>query len=207
MEATGFCCHSVDLLRVPAATAESTSSRSAAYYSRSSSFSLVRAAAPLADNTVWAGFPSVNQANPSLVAFAGQFIGNSNYYNHDINYALVTDRSRLPPVVLLDDMAPADPGFLQQFQARAGWWSPDGKWFAFESNRSCDQIDGLNYAIFTQPADGAQAMRVMSRDWNANHPKWFPPGSTGGKVMLIAAIAEPAQSPASLPGTISPPST
>jgi len=28
-------------------------------------------AAPLANNTVWAQFPSVNQANPSLVTFAG----------------------------------------------------------------------------------------------------------------------------------------
>jgi hypothetical protein len=115
-------------------------------------------AAPLADNKVWAGFPSVNQADPKLVAFAGQFIGNSNYYDQDINYAWVTDRSRLPPIVVpLDRMAPAGPGFLQQFQARAGWWSPDGKWFAFESNRSCDEIDGLTYAIFIQPADGAQA--------------------------------------------------
>jgi WD40-like Beta Propeller Repeat len=153
-------------------------------------------AAPLANNKVWAGFPSVNQANANLVAFAGQFIGNSNYYNQDINYAWVTDRSRLPPIVVpLDRMAPAGPSFLQQFQARAGWWSPDGKWFAFESNRSCDEIDGLTYAIFIQPADGAQpAMQVTSCDWNANHPKWFPPGSTGGKTMLIAAIAEPAQS-------------
>jgi WD40-like Beta Propeller Repeat len=158
-------------------------------------------AAPLANDKVWAGFASVNQADPNLVAFAGQFIGSSNYYNQDINYAWVTDRSHVPPIVEpLDRKAPAGPGFLQQFQARAGWWSPDGKWFAFESNRSCDEIDGLTYAIFIQAADGARpAMQVTSCDWNANHPKWFPPGTTGGKTMLIAAISAPTQSGGSTP--------
>jgi WD40-like Beta Propeller Repeat len=131
------------------------------------------------------------------VAFAGQFIGQSNYYNQDINYAWVTNRSQLPPTVApLDQAAPAGPGFLQKYQARAGWWSPDGKWFAVESNRSCDQIDGSTYAIFIQPADGAQpAVQVTSCDWNANHPKWFPPGSTGGKTLLIAALAQPSDPP------------
>jgi Tol biopolymer transport system component len=63
----------------------------------------------------------------------------------------------------MDRKAPAGPGFLQQFQARAGWWSPDGKWFAFESNRSCNNIDGVTYAIFIQDADGAKpATQVTS---------------------------------------------
>lgn len=153
-------------------------------------------AAPLANDLVWAGFPSVNQADPNLVAFAGQFIGTSNYYNELLNYTWVTDRSHNPPIVApMDRNAPAGSGFLQQFQARAGWWSSDGKWFAFESNRSCDNIDGLTYAIFIQDAKGERpAMQVTSCEWNANHPKWFPPGSTGGKTMLIAALAQPTQS-------------
>ena len=126
-------------------------------------------AAPLANDLVWAGFPSVNQVDPNRVAFAGQFIGASSY----------SDRSRNPPVVApMDRNAPAGSGFLEQFQARAGWWSPDAKWFAFESNRSCDNIDGLTYAIFIQDAKGERpAMQVTSCEWNANHPKWFPPGS------------------------------
>jgi hypothetical protein len=154
-------------------------------------------AAPLANDEVWAGFPSVNQANPNLVAFAGQFIGASNYYNELLNYTWVTDRSRNPPLVApMDRRAPAGPGFFQQFQARAGWWSPDAKWFAFESNRTCDDIDGLTYAIFIQDANGKKpAMQVTSCEWNANHPKWFPPGSTGGKTMLIAALAQPSANP------------
>jgi hypothetical protein len=147
----------------------------------------------LANDTVWAGFPSVNQADPRLISFAGQFKGESNYYNELLNYTWVTNRSTSPPrVAPMDREAPIGPGFLQQFQARAGWWSPDGKWFAFESNRICDDIDGLTYAIFIQDARGAKAAKqVTSCDWNANHPKWFPPGSTGNKTLLIAAIAKP----------------
>jgi len=149
----------------------------------------------LANGSVWAGFPSVNQVDPRLISFAGQFKGGSNYYNELLNYTWVTNRSTKPPAVApMDREAPAGSGFLQKFQARAGWWSPDGKWFAFESNRICDEIDGLTYAIFIQDAHGAKpAMQVTSCDWNANHPKWFPPGSAGNRTLLIAAVAKPGE--------------
>jgi WD40-like Beta Propeller Repeat len=148
---------------------------------------------PLANDTVWAGFPSVNQADPKLISFAGQNNRESNYYDQDINYTWVTDRSTSPPTVApMDREAPKGPGFLQKFQARAGWWSPDGKWFAFESNRICDDIDGATYAIFIQDAAGTRpAMQVTDcTKWNAQHPKWFPTGTTGGKTLLIAAVAK-----------------
>jgi WD40-like Beta Propeller Repeat len=129
-------------------------------------------AALLANDLVWAGFPSVNQADPRLISFAGQFNSEGTYYNQDLNYTWVTNRSTNPPrVTPMDRRAPAGPGFLQTFQARAGWWSPDGKWFAFESSRSCDQIDGQTYAIFIQDANGSRpAMQVTSCHWNAQHP-------------------------------------
>jgi hypothetical protein len=150
---------------------------------------------PLANDQVWAGFPSVNQVNPNLVAFAGQFNKGSNYYDEDLNYTWVTDRSRKPPRVFpMDRDAPKGTGFLQKFQARAGWWSPDGRWFAFESNRICDEIDGATYAIFIQDSAGEKpAMQVSSCDWNTQHPKWFPPGPGGVSTMLIAAVASPGQ--------------
>jgi hypothetical protein len=146
----------------------------------------------LANDTVWAGFPSVNQTNPNLIAFAGQFNGESNYYNEDLNYAWVTDRSTVPPTVApLDRKAPGGPAFQQKFQARAGWWSPDGDWFAFESNRICNENDGAGqtYAIFIQDANGARpAMQVSDcASWNVQHPKWFPPRQDG-RVLLIAAV-------------------
>jgi hypothetical protein len=56
-------------------------------------------------------------------------------------------------------------------------------------------LEGSTYVIFIQDArDQRPAMQVTSCDWNANHPKWFPPASTGGRTMLIAALAQPVQS-------------
>jgi WD40 repeat protein len=147
-------------------------------------------ASPLANNWVWAGFPSVNQTNPNLVAFAGQFNSASNYYNQDLNYVWVTDASTgRPRVAPLDRHAPRGPAFKPIFQARAGWWSPDGQWFAFESNRACDNINGQNYAIFIQDAGGfSPAVQVTDcSKWNVQHPKWFPPRNDG-KVFLVAAV-------------------
>lgn len=145
---------------------------------------------PLGNRRVWAGFPSVNQVNPNLVAFAGQFNRESNYYNQDLNYIWVTDASTgRPRVAPLDRRAPIGPAFLQKFQGRAGWWSPDGQWFAFESNRACDNMNGQTYAIFIQNATGnTPAMQVTDcRRWNVQHPKWFPPRNDG-EVFLIAAV-------------------
>ncbi|MGA8433542.1 MAG: hypothetical protein WA863_05270 [Methyloceanibacter sp.] len=45
-----------------------------------------------------------------------------------------------------------------------------------------------------EPAGLKPAMQVTSCEWNAEHPKWFPPGSTGNKVMLIAAVAKQSES-------------
>jgi len=147
---------------------------------------------PLANETVWAGFASVNQTNPNLISFAGQFNGESNYYNQELNYTWVTDRSTTPPTVApMDRRAPNGPAFQQKFQARAGWWSPDGRWFAFESNRICNDISGQTYAIFIQDANGMRpAMQVSDcSKWNVQHPKWFPPRNDG-KVFLIAAVQD-----------------
>jgi Tol biopolymer transport system component len=112
-----------------------------------------------------------------VIAVAGQFNRDSNYYNQDLNYTWVTDRStRQPKVAPMDREAPKGPAFLQKFQARAGWWSPDGKWFAFESNRMCDETDGQNYAILIQDSAGTRpAMQVTDCQWNAQHPSGFRP--------------------------------
>jgi hypothetical protein len=72
---------------------------------------------PLANERVWAGFPSVNQTNSNLVAFAGQANRDSKYYNQDINYVWVTDTSTARPRVgPLDRQAPRGPAFLQKFK-------------------------------------------------------------------------------------------
>ena len=145
---------------------------------------------PLANERVWAGFPSVNQTSPNLVAFAGQFNRDANYYDQDLNYVWVTDTSTgRPRTAPLDRHAPRGPAFQQKFQARAGWWSPDGRWFAFESNRACDDVNGQTYAIFVQDAMGNRpAMQISDcSKWNVQHPKWFPPRNDG-KIFLIVAV-------------------
>lgn len=142
---------------------------------------------------VWSGFASVNQANPNLVSFAGQNNVESNYYDQELNYTWVVDRSRFETSVKpMDDQAPKGPSFIQKYQARAGWWSHNGKWFAFESNRICNNITGATYAIFIQDSSGRKpAMQVTACDkWNVQHPKWFPPGTNNGTPMLIVAAAQ-----------------
>lgn len=161
-------------------------------------------ASPLAGDTVWTGFPSVNQSKPGLIAFAGQvFAGKvddkpfdfSSYYNQDLNYSYVADRSSAPlKVDPFEPNAKKVSGFVSKFQARAGWWSPDGKWLAFESNRECNNVNGDNYAIFIQNYDpnpnkvDAPIQISSCEKWNVQHPKWYPPGPDGAK--LIAAVAK-----------------
>ena len=150
----------------------------------------------LANSTVWAGFPSVNQVDPRLIAFAGQPVGNTPY-DQDTNYIWIADRATSPVTVLpLDKRAPPDPPFERQFQGRAGWWSPDGEWIAFESNRNCTLETA--YAILLQKGSGTEpARQVTDCSWNAQHAKWFPPEALGQRTLLVVSVVRnPGQSEA-----------
>src|SRR6266481_8496865 len=50
----------------------------------------------LANNTIWAGFPSVNRTNSNVIAFAGQVVIPKGTYNQDKNYIWLTDTSTTP---------------------------------------------------------------------------------------------------------------
>jgi hypothetical protein len=130
----------------------------------------------LANDKVYAGFPSVNQQNPDLIAFAGQVAtGTEGTYNQNKNYIWLTNDATNPPTVTT--LAPGAPTnhFDPNYQGRAPWYSPNGKWIAFESNRF--NSAGL-YSIFIQPANGSTtAVRVTDPGWNANHAKWYPNGT------------------------------
>jgi hypothetical protein len=53
----------------------------------------------LANNTIWAGFPSVNQTNSNQIAFAGRVVVPKGSYNQNKNYIWLTDTSTTPPTV------------------------------------------------------------------------------------------------------------
>jgi hypothetical protein len=129
----------------------------------------------MANDTVWAGFPSVNQTNPNLIAFAGQVVKPGTTYNQNTNYIWLTDNSTNPQTVrTLDPGIPTKP-FDPKYQGRASWYSPDGNWIAFESNRS---NSNNQYSIYIQKADGSTpAVQVTDPGWNANHAKWYPNGT------------------------------
>jgi WD40 repeat protein len=147
----------------------------------------------LAGPTLWAGMPSVNQTNPHLIAFAGQLVHPSAHYDQDKNYVWLLDVSQtLISVAPLEYGCPSSGRFDRAFQARAPWWSPDGKWIVFESTRA--DTDG-KYAIFLyEVGEKNGAVQLTDPVFNMNHAKWFPngfPGYPDGDPTLIVAAYQP----------------
>jgi Tol biopolymer transport system component len=128
---------------------------------------------------LWGGMPSVNPVNPNLIAFAGQRVPGSTY-NQDENYIYVMDTSGSGPIPL-ESGAPTSGSFNLNYQGRAPWWSPDGKWIVFESDRPSQYEANNLYAIYLYEYLGsAPALQITSTIYNCNHAKWFPTGFPGG---------------------------
>jgi hypothetical protein len=141
----------------------------------------------MANDQVWAGMPSVNPANSNLIAFAGQLIAGQTHYDQDKNYIWLADNSTPPTVKPLDPDATGP--FNSAYQGRAPWWSPNGEWIAFESDRTSSNGQ---YAIFIQPSDGSKAaVQVTDYEWNANHAKWYPNGTE----LVVSVNQQPNKGP------------
>jgi WD40-like Beta Propeller Repeat len=146
---------------------------------------------------LWGGMPSVNPVNPHLIAFAGQPVAQAPQYNQDFNCIWVMDTSSGAAPVLLEKGARIEP-YDPRFQGRAPWWSPDGKWVVFESNRPTQPLAEVGaglYAIFLYEHGGSNpAIQITDIVYNCNHSKWFPngfPGRPPGPFQLIVAAWQP----------------
>jgi hypothetical protein len=148
-------------------------------------------AAVLEGTNLYGGMPSVNPMWPNLIAFAGQPIGSP--YDQDMNYIWVKDTSSSEPATPLEYNAPATGDYCPAFQGRAPWWSPDGKWVVFESNRGCQPSttypDGMYVIYLYEYGVTNPAFAITEWTYNCNHAKWFPNGFSGapGSFQLIVA--------------------
>jgi dipeptidyl aminopeptidase/acylaminoacyl peptidase len=88
--------------------------------------------------------------------------------------ALMPSSGMLPPITILTAGA----------QGRTPWWSPDGAFVTFESNRPF--AESLSYRIFVQRRDtigSEDATPVTPFAMSAQHAKWAP----GGQRLVFAA--------------------
>ena len=145
----------------------------------------------LAGNAVWAGFPSLNPLDNHVLAFAGSVPVPGRIYNQDDNYIWIGNLTLRPFWIAPLDRAASTRKLSPQFQGRAGWWSPDGLWIAFESDRNCTAREktDFQYAIFIQTGSGSQpARQVTACRWNAQHAKWFPSAKASDPATLVVSV-------------------
>jgi Tol biopolymer transport system component len=131
-------------------------------------------------NNIWPGMSSVSQqGSPKfggrpLIAFAGER-PNASGYNQDNNQIWILDPPTRGPtqpgnVHVIDPQLP-----LNQQQGRAPWWSPNGRFLAFESNRI---TQNGNYQIFIQsPFRPELIVPATPQSWAVQHAKWSPCGT------------------------------
>jgi Tol biopolymer transport system component len=115
---------------------------------------------------LFAGMPSISQQNPERLAIPASPARVP--YNQQNNQIYV---SLDPASAITIDDSPK--------QGRAPWWSPDGQYLAFESDRS-----GTGYAVYVAKIgkNGAASRIVQLTNpnevFNAQHPKFSPDGKT-----------------------------
>src|ERR1700681_875862 len=125
-------------------------------------------------SSIYAGMPSVNQADGKTIAFAGQ-PNHGQKYNQSNNNVWTFD----------PEIPGAAPKLFNPGQGRAPWWSQDGSKIAFESDFQGGAREG--YAIYVAPASGGEAKRLTEPSLGAQHPKF----SQSGKEIVFAFQSNP----------------
>ncbi|MFO1323624.1 MAG: hypothetical protein U1F15_06130 [Burkholderiales bacterium] len=143
------------------------------------------------------GFAGPMPGNPAMIAFAGQPAlaswgitgtvppGTQPAYNQDNNYvflnAVANGAYRSAPMEPAASITTYDPAH----QGRASYWSPDGRYVVFESNRAG------GYALFLADVaavqKGAAPVRLTDPAFAAQHGKFLP----GGKAIVLTALQQP----------------
>jgi Tol biopolymer transport system component len=127
--------------------------------------------APTTDNSkIWPGQSSVSQTKSKFVAFAGQKPVTScncpqgcdaDGYAQDCNQIWITD-TKDKHLYQID-----------QQQGRAPWFSPDGQYIVFESNRANPSAPD-RYRLFIYSVNKKTLKVVTSPALNVQHAKWSP---------------------------------
>ena len=147
---------------------------------------------------MFGGFAAPKPSNPTFIAYAGQpalagwaasapaYPGTSPEYNQDYNYVFVNAVSSAgaytsAPLEPAASIATYDP----LHQGRAPYWSPDGNYMVFESDRAG------GYALFlanvAKVSKGAAPVQLTDPSYAAQHGKFMP----GGKAIVLTALQKP----------------
>jgi Tol biopolymer transport system component len=144
-------------------------------------------------NQIWAGMCSVNQVDDSLFCMAAQAPAKSNTlgapemqpgYKQKDNRIYTQDGKNAPQLF----SASSNIG-------RAPWWSPNGKYVAYEANGA----NGV-YQIFIQASNqpASSALPVTNSTLPVQHAKWSP----NGKILVLAVACEQPQKKKAVPWRI-----
>ncbi len=138
-----------------------------------------------ASNPVFGGFACPRGSDPRSIAYAGQPTradwvpavtaacpNEAGGYNQCYNYVFVNEQQgngySSRPLEREASVTTYDP----RYQGRAPWWSPDGRYVVFESDRN----GGYAIFLFDTQGDGV-AVQLTDERLQAQHAKFFPAGN------------------------------
>lgn len=147
---------------------------------------------------VFGGFAAPNPSDPTQIVFAGQpdlsgwsptddpnCPSTSTGYNQCYNYPFVNSfQGGVYSSTPLETTASVS-SYQPNYQGRAPYWSPDGRFVLFESDRAG------GYAIYLMDTvQDTPPVQVTDASWGAQHAKFFPSGDR----LILTAFQQPGNS-------------